>query len=152
MQYRQVPQSGDAWDQGALDLLNEVRRIFPWIGKKTEGWNFNTLHEKDNHLGTAILDAVRGGAGDVECHDGCYSRSWRLADGLAAFLTSRSTVNRYKKGGDGAIGPPNKMTIATIIRTNKCTKELAMRLKIQFGLLQTTCPLRGNEVVVGELV
>ena len=40
-------------------------------------------------------------------------------------------------------------TIPTILRINKYAKDLARNIKIQFGLLHTTCPLRGNEEIVG---
>ena len=35
------------------------------------------------------------------------------------------------------------------MRITRTAKDLARNLKIQFGLLHTTCPIRGNEEIIG---
>ncbi len=81
----------------SLELLEEVRIRFPWIGKRTEGWNMEVMAEVDNHLGAAILNISTGAIDQGRLHSGVFSRSWRLADGLAAFLTCKHTMMKFGK-------------------------------------------------------
>ena len=104
-----------------------------------------------NHLGAFILDVVGGNMRAEQTHHGSKSRSWRLADGTAAFLTSWETLQKYGDGIDTTNQRVRKKnpTMSTIMRINRTAKDLAKNLKIQFGLLHSTCPIRGNEEITG---
>ncbi len=134
----------------AMEVLKEVRELFPWITLRTRDWGVKDMLSVGNHLGRMIVDISTGNIAVGDLHTCIPVSKLRLADGLAAHLMSYETFLRYNPGcrRDTITGRARTNT-TTLLRKHKGTRELAGRIKVQFGLLQSTCSLRGNEEIVG---